>query len=345
MGALLDKRIVELHQEGLKSSEIANQLAQEIKSPSEYHDYYHFLIASDLYKTLVRSLAQQLRIHKHIPWYHIFFVIDKFQTEMQPTMINAFLSNTSEEDWNLLFGLSYWKEDERLIEIQNAKLKEYYQNQNNPQLDLEKELQMSQSQNSSEKEKEIIDALLELDAKNPFFQKLKSEYERKRSIETLNEYKESHIHHLYDSYHMKPEQKEMKEQVQKILKQLKKMAQKNPKQINDIAIFLTSTGYNDLALEFLENYLDTGERKWLYLELLLEAQQFFRCLTFVDQLFSEETLPSEDTFALIYAKARAYYGLKEYEKAKQTLEDLIKIKPRYRLAQELLSQWKAKGSI
>ena len=345
MGASLDKRIVQLHQEGLKHSQIAKQLAQEIQEPSDYHAYYQFLIASGLYKTLTQSLAQKLRAHKQIPWYHIFFIINKYQTEMQPTMIDTFISNTSEEDWEFLFGLSYWKEDERLIALQNGQLKKYYQKQNNPQLDLEKELRIAQSQKLSEKEKEIIDHLLNLDDKNPFFQNLKSEYERKKSIENLNEYKASHMNYLYDSYHMKPEQKEMKVHIQKALKKLKEVAKKNPKNINDIAIFLTSTGYNDLALEFLEDHLNTGERKWLYLELLLEAQQFFRCLTFVDQIFSEDSLPSEDTFALIYAKARAYYGLKEYEKASQTLEDLIKIKPRYRLAQELLSQWKTKGSV
>ncbi len=345
MSTQLDKTIVQLSKQGLGIKEIIKKLESQLNNFQDYHAYYQFLVSVGLYKTLVQSLAQQLRKEEHISWYYFFFIINKYQTEMQSEMIESFISHSSEDDWMYLFGSSCIKEDEQLLELQNTHLKNYYQNHENLQLDLEKELQIAHSQKLLKKEKQIIDQLLKMDSKNLFFQKLKKEYERKRAIDTLNEYKTTNTHYLYDSYRMQPSQKEMKQQVQKIMEHFKNLAQTKPEHINDMAIILISTGYNDLAIEFLKEHLNTGDRKWLYLELLLESKQFFLCLTFVDQLFSKNSLSSEETFSLIYAKAQAYYGLKEYDKAQKTLEDLVKVRPRYRLAQELLSQWKIRNHL
>ena len=340
MSTQLDETIVQFSEQGLSVREIVQKLRCNLNNFEDYHAYYHFLISVGFYKTLVHSLSQNLKKNKSVHWYHLFFIINKYQTQMQPEIVEYFISNEPSINWMYLFGSSYIKNEEQLLELKNNQLRKYYQDQKNLHLELEKELRIAQSQKLFEKEKQIIDQLLKLDTQNPFFQKLKKEYERKQAIDTLNEYKITNTRYLYDSYRMQPAQKEIKKQVQKMMENFKKFAQENPEYINDMAIILVSIGYHDLALEFLEKHLDTRDRKWIYLELLLESGQFFRCLTFVDQLFFQGSLSSEDTFSLIYAKAQAYYGLKEYEKAKETLEDLVKVKPRYRLAQELLFQWK-----
>ena len=336
MSTQLDETIVQLHQEGWSIPEIAQKLKSHLKNEEDYHAYCQFLNSIGFQKMLAQTLSEQLEKNEGIPWYYLFFFIYKYQTEMQSDVLRHFCSQ--EINWMNFFGSIYTKEEEELLQMQNNHLRNYYEKESNPQLKLERELHIARSQKFFEKEKQIIHQLLEMDSENPFFHKLKKDYERKKAIDTLNEYKTSNSSYLYDQ--IQPQQEEIKKQVAQMMNEFKKISQTKPELINDMTIILISTGYNDLALEFIENHLDKEDRKWLYLELLLECRQFFRCLTFVDQLFSEKSLSSEETFSLIYAKAQAYYGLKEYEKAKKTLEDLMKVNPRYRLAQELLSQWK-----
>ena len=120
----------------------------------------------------------------------------------------------------------------------------------------------------------------------------------------------------------------------KLFNHLTALSEKHSFLSEDLAVALISSGYPQEAASVLESRLDTDSKKWVYLEALIESEQFFLCLTEVDRLFPHPEAKS--VLDTSYMKARAYLGLKEYNKARRLLKHISKLMPGYRLTQSLL---------
>ena len=336
MQTTLDKKISNLALEGYSLQKIAD----ELKDTQQYTDYCAFLFSAGLHTSLFKYLIARLKQDLSIPWFYLFALIKRYQLDIDTEVITHFFLQTHGEP--ALLSNSHCLESSELINLRNKYLNHCYTQ--DPQLNIEKELQIAISQKLLKKEEELINSLIQLDTKNPLFQQQWKEYQYKQARDVFDEYKNTHQESFYAIQNNIPPEED------KILKTLTKglddLAKKHsPKLIDDMIIILSSTGYIHLAIEFLEKHLETDGRKWIYLDLLLEDKQFFKCLNFVEQIFLQTNPNSDTAFALNYAKAQAYYGLKEYDKAKIILNDLILIRPQYRSAKTLLSQWKSEEEL
>ena len=336
MQTALDKDISSLALEGCTLQKIAH----ELKDTPHSTDYCAFLFSAGLHKHLLQYLIERLKKNQSVPWKYLFALIQKHHlNEGKETAVQVFLRNNP--DPSLLVNSCCLKSME-LINFRNEYLEQSYEQ--DVQLNIEKELQISRSQKLLKKEGDLIQNLIQSDEKNPLFQQQWREYQYKKAGNVFDEYKQAHPEVFYSAQKcIPPEEDEILKNLMAGLKDLAK--QHSPQIINDIIVMLSSTGWTHLALEFLENHLDTHERKWIYLELLLEDRQFLKCLNFAEQIFMQTKPNSETAFALNYAKAQAYYGLKEYDKAKKILQDLISLRPQYRSAKTLLSQWKSEEEL
>ena len=336
MQTALDQTISNLALEGSSLKEIADQL----NNTQHNEDYCAFLFTSGLYKYLFQYLIERLKKDLPVPWKYLFALIKRGQISLdKEVMTQFFLQNNPDP---ALLSNSSCLESPELLTLRNEHLDQHYKQ--SAQLNIEKELQIVRSQKLLKKEGELIQDLIQLDEKNPFFQKQWQTYQYKKARDVFDEYKNAHQEALYAvQKHTSPEEDKILQNLVKGLNQL--ASQHSPQLINDIVVMLSSTGSIHLALEFLESRLDTEERKWIYLDLLLEDRQFFKCLNFVEQTFMQTQANSETAFALNYVKAQAYYGLKEYDKAQAILQDLVSLRPQYRSAKALLSQWKSEEEL
>ena len=336
MQTTLDKEISSLALQGCSFHKIALHL----QDTEEYADYCAFLFSGGLHKHLFKYLIERLKKNLPISWMHLFALIKQYQLDISTDLITqVFLQNHYEPAF---LTNSHCLASAELLNLRNEYLNQCYKQ--DAQLRIEKELQIAVSQKLLKKEGELIQDLIQLDDKNPLFQQKWQEYQYKRARDVFDEYNNAHQNFLHTiQNHTSPEEDKILKNLVKGLNQLTK--KHPPKLINDMIIILSSTGYTHLAIEFMENHLNTDERQWIYLDLLLEDKQYLKCLNFVERRFLQTKPNSETAFALNYAKAQAYYGLKEYDKAKTILSDLISLRPQYRSAKTLLSQWKLEEEL
>ena len=117
-----------------------------------------------------------------------------------------------------------------------------------------------------------------------------------------------------------------------------------PQKREDMAVLLLTMGYMDSAIKLLENHLDSPSKQWMYMDCLLETKQYLRCLDYINQSPPSSFSP-EMTSELNYYKAYSYYGLKEYQKARNIIQNLISMKPDHQPALTLLWLFKEEKII
>lgn len=142
---------------------------------------------------------------------------------------------------------------------------------------------------------------------------------------------------------------EDREMLQAIISSMTKQIKKNPDLAKDFAVALLTWEHPEGALEILENH-KKGKRRtksevWLQMESLLLARRFLALLTLINETEQSPNLEPDDTFGLLYLKARALWGLGSRFSAIEILENLVNHRPTYRSALTLLRLWKEGGSV
>jgi len=336
MHTTLDKKITKW---ALKSCSL-HKIAERLKNTQEYKDYCAFLLSGGLHQRLFKYLIERLEKDLPISWDCLFTLIKRHQLDINIDLITQVFIQEQHEP--ALLANSNCLESSELLNLRTQYLNQQYKKSS--QLNIESELQISKSQRLITKEGKLIQELIQLDNKNPLFQQKWQEYEYAQAKDVFDEYRNAHHDLMYTIRNQtSPEEEKI---LKNLVTGLNQLAEKHPpKLINDMVILLSSTGYTPLAITFLENRLDTDERRWIYLDLLLEDEQYLKCLNFAEQTFLKTTPDSDTAFALNYIKARAYYGLKEYEKAKTIMSRLVSLRPQYRSAKALLCQWKLEAEL
>ena len=345
MNTSLDKEISALHKKGLSYLKIAQKLSSSSKvqnNPQFCMAYCSFLASCGLDRQLFQFLLKRIKFQKSIPWFYLFLIIKKHELKISDTKISIFFERkSSNTDLNFLLTSSCLNLEH--ISFNRKKfLNQMYETSLDPIIQIERELRFCQSQKLFQKQEELLKKLLKIDPKNPIFQKQYSNCKKSLAQQVFSEYKYSSTFSLNN--HTLFPTKEEKKILQKWTEELEKSAQEYPHLIDDLSVILSNTGFPEIAVDFLEKHLDTFPRKQFFLELLLESHQFFRCLTYAETFFLECASCSEKALTLSYTKAQAYYGLKEYSKAKDILQNLINIQPNNNSAKELLSQLEDLGA-
>lgn len=106
-----------------------------------------------------------------------------------------------------------------------------------------------------------------------------------------------------------------------------------------VYFFVFIEDYNH-ALQLLPIMEPTTSRDWLQLDLLILSHKFAEALSFIREI--ELKYLQEPSFypAKVYYVAQCFWGLGDRRKAIELMENLIQIKPDYRLASSLLKDWR-----
>lgn len=123
-------------------------------------------------------------------------------------------------------------------------------------------------------------------------------------------------------------------------KKLIKDPENNP--FDFVYLFIFIEAYEE-ALEILEREPSSEENNWLVMELLMLAKRYTQALAWTD-LLEEKNIQKYDLDKLsqiYYHRARCLWELKHKLNAIETLENLLRCNPEYRIANHLLYEWKS----
>ncbi len=118
------------------------------------------------------------------------------------------------------------------------------------------------------------------------------------------------------------------------------LARREAKWAYDLALFLTFMEFYSDAIEVL-NCADPGEARagWLRLELLILARHYVAALEEANRLEIDHAGDPEATFAVVYARARALWGLGQAAMAIDLMRSIVNVRPQYKSASSLLAEW------
>lgn len=122
-------------------------------------------------------------------------------------------------------------------------------------------------------------------------------------------------------------------------KHLLDLAKKEPSWNYDLSIALFSIGFHQEALDLLEK--DTSYSSFLLrMEILLEERKFFIMIEELESYAKKHQFVNNDSeFAISYLYAKALWGAGENKKAIEQMENILKYRPDYRIAENLVREW------
>ena len=179
-------------------------------------------------------------------------------------------------------------------------------------------------------------ALLELMNAFPLddFSALKQDYDERVALETL-----AHRSPIIADAVLEKQTPEDIDAGKRISSQVATAADSNPHLRYDLTVMLYFMELYAPALELIEKAEPNYATDWLQIELLVKSRLFVRVLEITD-LFEKRygDIPST-AFAASYARAQALYGLGQKDDATQLMQSIVKLRPKYRSARILLSDW------
>lgn len=130
---------------------------------------------------------------------------------------------------------------------------------------------------------------------------------------------------------------EIYEQFVKKIEKTKGIGQKDLISFSYFFIFLNDYEH---AIALVQLLSPGPTKDWLHLELLLRHNKFAECLSLINEMEPQHKKNPDYYATKVYFVAQCFWGLGEAEKAIELMENLIHVKPDYRLSSSLLKRWK-----
>ncbi len=338
----IEKQIQTLLKKKKSSEQIATLLLKKKitkEDPDAFLQVCRFMHQSKLYKLLFQTAINRLSKKEIVPWGFLIEILDTHKIKITTKQKNLFLEGIIKQNQipSMLTSQS-WDQELPQFAKQKLELISRINKKNNRQVEkLIKDLEFIKTLGILEKEEEILKKLRQLDPENPEIQDRWLSFREKKGRHIIQQRK---AHLLTKNPLPASPCPQEQEQAKKILKFAKGITKSNPEKSYDFALLFSFIGYPELAVQLLKNRLHSFSAEWFYVDVLLQSKLYLDCLTFTDIMEMKYSDNPETAFALAYARAKAYYGLGEKEKAKNILSDLLTVRPNYRLANLLLAQWK-----
>lgn len=349
--------------------EIANQLrAQQADNPTDLigrlNEIWHapntelearrqiaaFYLAAGYKSQLLQLLLEGCRqiverddpAHFQLPWGETAELIGSLQPSSKTIVAMIEGARAQDSLTDLLSSQALDQLNEQVVELrrQADQLAERQHEERRKQM-LE-QLEYLRSQRMHKEEGRVIESFSKIFPGDEQIAQIKHSFDERWAREILQNrvtaktemYTEPRLHQL------EPEQ----QQVAKVIAEAVLAAAKAHRPMAyDLAIMLVFCEIFDEAQKVLAEVKSKPAKDWLRLEVFLRAGQYVEALAETHRLEGLYTTDPEVSFSIIYARARALHGLGSIENAKDLLQQILNLRPNYRLAEFLLKDW-SKGS-
>lgn len=341
----IEVEIAKLLKPTARPVDIASTVVQWLQQPhlnfAEQSALLIFLYNAGFFKALAQQFQDFLERGKPIPWhlltelcghpafaYHNqigeLLLLGATETKQKPLALRSFRLDTIDSRFPR----------ERLI-IQNDLEAEFNENQNQ----LIERIAFFREQRLVQQEREAALRLYQLNPKNREGKQALDDVEgrwareiiERRPVRPLDSFGQDRLVSRYNQ--------DDEAAIAHLLEAIQATAQQSPELIYDLSILLYFVELKQEALNLLRTASPSAPVNWFRLELLIETRHFVETLDLVQQLEIEYCNDPETLFATTYARARALKELGKKAVAIDLLQSIVNIKPHYRSAHSLLTQW------
>ena len=348
----LEAEISEMLQDGndpvLIADDLVRRWERNLLSESQQSDCARFLVASSQYIRLFEQVVRLADENQSLPWTDFAEALGRGHVQIKPEEMNALLEGAQEQNQVAEFvqsrQLDLW--DKRLAALRATSADQKQRDYANRKVLLREKLEFMRSQRLSSEEAKVLDEIQQLFPNDPQFASEKEAFEIRSANEIINNFTHSQNNIaedlLWKSQRLSPELNEAKI---RIVERAREIIAKSPQNAYDLALAMHFMDFNHDSLELLSlvprpvDPVRARSSDWLRLELMIRARQFVNVLDYTGQIEIIYANEPETAFAVTYARARALWGLGQHEMAVDLLSSLVRIRPNYRSASSLLTDW------
>lgn len=341
----LEAEISSLLNETGDATQVADELVRRwernLLDEQEQIDCAQFLVAAGLYPLLLRQLARMLKEELPLPWAQVAEALGRARIPLNDKEVRAIFAGAESQNairklvrshqldiWDRGFG-------DRRSRVKSEMALEFEQRK----LALKDKLEFMRNARMYEQEEKVLEEIEMLFPNEPEFANDRESFKIRWAREIIS--KSSSATDITQDLEWRTEKLPPEQVTAKglIVERAKELAHENPRLAYDLAVCLHFMNFNAEALEVLEEAHGSHAADWLRLELMIRARQYVNALDEAAHLEVAYAGDPEAVFAVVYARARALWGLGQNSMAIDLLRSLVKIRPQYKSAQSLLMDW------
>jgi hypothetical protein len=319
--------------------EITIDLLQKKVNEAERLSIFNFAMNAGLYQQLLANFVEVFHEKAPTPWSHFMILLDKLKIKPSKDVIESVLKGARRQERLESLALTHaWDIfDPRFGEIRSqveAERKQKYSDKKRMLLD---KIEFYRNQRMADEERRAIRVLLKMYPDDPGIKQEFEHFQRQwaRDVVARNAI-ETHDSRVLQRPTLEPEERKA---AKIFMDAMISKAQTNASTAYNFAIGLKMMGLPEAGLKVLEMIDDSWASEWLKVELLIDCGRFVDCLNSVHELELRYSTNPEATFAATYARAKALHGLGQSGPAIDLLQSIVNIRPNYRSAYTLMTEW------
>ncbi len=320
---------------------LSNSWKKNLFNAKEQYVVAQFFLNAGLKSTLIKEVRKLIEHERHLPWAQISEILNDLQTMPNAEEQKAIVQGIREQEAMTEVLLSP-KSDKLAPRIEKARTileTQEFEKQNEEKLALREKIEFLRSQRMMDDESKALkqyhltypddmDASLDQKAFDERWARhIVGENIDHRSLQTVIEEKGP------------PLSKEQQVVRKLMVARAKDIVKKIPEKNYDLALTLSFMDFYEDALDILRMSARSNDAEWFELELLLKSRRFLEALELSQQLEIKFVQEPESSFAAVYARARALWGLGQKPQAIEFMKSIVKVKANYKNATSLLNHW------
>lgn len=304
--------------------------------PEDKSDLYRFLIHCDLRKMFLYFFSFDLQSHsQELPWLELFELLIQTKTEIP--------NEQFQELKEILIKLKFIKAEhnthQQIFESLKSKRRySYLQKAMKKKQELLASARIAESEGLTQQHVQYMNELRKISPTEFNVANLISEQQKIHAESVLLRTKRRRGQkRSQQKEHLLPEESAV---VEKIKSQAVQYNQSGKARPSDFAYLLRSMGEKNQAVDFIYDKDDSEKKDWELLDYLFYGRQHLSLLDHCSLLKQKYSGRPDALFSVSYVEAIAYWELGEKEKAIHLMSQISSMRPNFKSASELLSQWK-----
>ncbi|MCB0407754.1 MAG: hypothetical protein KDD34_06070 [Bdellovibrionales bacterium] len=319
--------------------ELVAHLFQKKISEDERNSIFNFALNAGLYQELLATFVEAFHEKIPIPWGLYIRLLKLTGVTPNKEVIESVIKGAKRQNRvdTLALATDWESLDSRFKELRITVENDRHQKYKNKKQMLLDKVEFYRSQRMVDEEKRALKILLRMFPDDKDLVREYQKFEQEWAKEVISRSaSETHESKLTERIFLNAEEQKV---CGSILQQMQEICSQNNNSAYNFAIGLKFMGSPEAALKILEFADDTWEVEWLKIDLLIDSGRFVDCLSQVHDIELRYANDPETTFAATYARAKALNGLGQTGPAIDLLQSIVSVRPNYRSAFTLMTQW------
>jgi tetratricopeptide (TPR) repeat protein len=341
----IEKKIQRMLMVGKHPKEVFEELTlylfRKKISDEEKISILKFGLNAGLHKGLMSVFSDMFHDKHVIPWHIFMDILAKNNVTIPKEVVESVLKGVKRQgrEEDLTFIKSWDDKDQRFAEIRKEFTKQRQEDFGQKKNQMYEKLNFYRSQRMFHEEEKLLKIMSRMFPKDIAIYEEMQRFQEANAHEIIarNSLKDSPNDFIFNI------EKKLSKAEQVFLASLKtyvlETVRTEKRTAYNFAIMFRMMGQPKMALEVIAHAIKDLPTAWLEIDLLLEAGMDVQCLDKIHEIELRYCDDPETTFAGTYARARALHNLGQGAKAIDLLKSILDVRPDYRSANSLLTEW------